>query len=295
MKPLLSAKLETFDQLKLPVLGSPKLDGIRCLIKDSIPVSRNLRPIDNEYIRKMLSHSFLEGLDGELIVGKAVGPGVYNRTNSAVRSRDGRPAFTFFVFDMWNVPFSFRERLGMAKRLADRFYAKLGEELIVPVAHDSLFSLAQVEKYEQRQLKLGYEGVMFRSPDGHYKFGRSTLREGILMKFKRFRDGEARITGIEESNENTNELEQDALGYAKRSTKKEGLRGKGMVGAILTVDLETKKPMRLAPGKMNHAQRKYYFEHPSELVGQTAHYRVFDYGAKDMPRFPQFYGIRTDL
>ena len=51
-KPMLSATCKDSSQLVYPVLVTPKLDGIRCLVKDTGVVSRTLKPIPNKYIRK---------------------------------------------------------------------------------------------------------------------------------------------------------------------------------------------------------------------------------------------------
>jgi len=45
MKPLLAAKLESLDQLRYPVLATPKLDGIRCLLWQGRAMTRKLKPI----------------------------------------------------------------------------------------------------------------------------------------------------------------------------------------------------------------------------------------------------------
>jgi DNA ligase-1 len=84
-KPMLASPAP--ETIKFPVLASPKLDGIRCIIRDGVAVSRNLKPIPNVYIQKSLAG--LPPLDGELIVGPPVGNDVWNRSNSGVMSRDG--------------------------------------------------------------------------------------------------------------------------------------------------------------------------------------------------------------
>lgn len=68
MKPMLSATLEDPLRLTWPVLGSPKLDGLRCIIKDGMALSRNLKPFRNKFVQEQLS-TLPNGLDGELIVG----------------------------------------------------------------------------------------------------------------------------------------------------------------------------------------------------------------------------------
>ena len=47
---------------------------------------------------------------------------------------------------------------------------------------------ADVKHRFEYALKEGYEGLILRSPEGKYKFGRTTIKEGNLFKVKPFRD-----------------------------------------------------------------------------------------------------------
>ena len=114
------------------------------------------------------------------------------------------------------------------------------------------------------------------------------------MKLKRFQDGEAIVTGLEEGHINENVLQRDELGRAKRTTHRQGMVPSGMVGTIIAKDAEWGE-LRIAPGLMPHSHRMFYLQHPDEIVGKTIHWRSFGYGVKEKPRFPRFYGIREDL
>src|SRR6187549_3347693 len=118
-KPMLSGKLTDPHALAYPVLASPKLDGIRCLILNGVPVSRNLKHIPNDAVRGMLTG--LPPMDGELVVGPVNGTDVFQRTSSGVMSKDGVPKFTFWVFDVITAQHTmpFNQRLEMAKSYAN--------------------------------------------------------------------------------------------------------------------------------------------------------------------------------
>ena len=66
------------DNLQYPVYVTPKLDGIRCLFKDGVALSRTLKPIPNKSIQVWAKQyaKVLEGMDGELIVGPSTSPTV---------------------------------------------------------------------------------------------------------------------------------------------------------------------------------------------------------------------------
>jgi DNA ligase-1 len=187
MKPMLSATLKNEDEIKFPVLLSPKLDGIRCVILNGIPVTRNFKHVPNRAVFNALKGLKLPPLDGELIVGDPTAEDCYRTTNSGIMSQDGEPDWVYHVFDEYHERRAFEVRLAEAKR----FIRKLGHPRIKIVPHIKARSIAEVDDYEAKMLKAGYEGIMGRDPLGYYKSGRSTMREGGLWKLKRFVDGEA--------------------------------------------------------------------------------------------------------
>ena len=77
MKPmLLPRETPDLDNLQYPVYVTPKLDGIRCLFKGGVALSRTLKPIPNKSIQAWAKKhaKILEGMDGELIVGSPTSP-----------------------------------------------------------------------------------------------------------------------------------------------------------------------------------------------------------------------------
>lgn len=286
-KPMLSASLDGVDlsTLKYPLLASPKLDGVRCLIWKGVAYSRNAKPIRNHFVQAWAKD--LHNLDGELIVGSPTDPHCLANTQSGVMSFEGEPDFKFYLFDS-------------PERICPEFESALAftaSEVFGPrislVPHARVTGPTGVQLYEEDCLAAGYEGLMLRDPAGPYKHGRSTLREGYLMKLKRFQDGEATVIALEEGHSNQNELERDELGRAKRSKVSSGLTPSGMVGTLIVND-PTWGELRLAPGTMTHAERIALLASPASIVGRTVHWRSFGYGVKDKPRFPRYYGVRDD-
>lgn len=294
MKPMLAASLDGVDlkTLRYPLLVSPKLDGVRCIVWEGVAYSRNWKPIRNRFVQTWAS-SF-HNLDGELIVGSPVHDETgepLGRTQSGVMSFDGEPNFTFHLFDTPDNHHPFTERLDQVQAEMD------GEVGIENVEHFQVVDQESLIHHEEEFLRLGYEGVMLRDPLGPYKHGRSTLREGWLMKLKRFQDGEAVVTGLEEAMHNANELQRDELGRAKRSKHQENLVPAGMVGTILALSEEWGE-LRIAPGVMTHFERTSYWNNRDKpghtIIGKTIHWRSFGYGVKDKPRFARFYGLRSE-
>lgn len=299
-KPMLSATCEDIAAVKYPVLVSPKLDGIRCIIRDGVAVSRNLKPIPNAYVQTRLK-GLPDGLDGELIVGEPTGEDVWNRSNSGVMSRDGEPSFTFWVFDV--VPsdgiFVFRDE-GFESRIEwikEAFHGESREgypvELVTQVR---AASIEQLSKLESLYVERGYEGVMLRAPNGTYKFGRSTVKEGGLMKVKRWHDAEAVIVDMVERMHNGNEATKDELGRTKRSTHKANKVGRGDMGALVCAfdDEKLMVHIRFELGTgFTDEQRGEMWSNRHRYIGRLVTYKYQALTPDGIPRFPVYKGLRN--
>jgi len=290
-KPLLSGVVD-FDKLRFPLLASPKLDGIRCLIRDEGVVSRKLKPIPNEHIRATLA-DLPVGLDGELLLRDQTAP--FREVSSAVMSRSGEPDFVYAVFD-WEG----RCGGGFARRFDRLERLDLIDDLphVEVVPHRLVDNLDDLMALHQEWCGLGYEGTMVRSLDGEYKYGRSTTNQGILLKLKNWEDEEAQVIGVVEQMHNTNEAEKDNLGRTKRSTAKAGLVGKDTLGALKCKTLRDGVLFEIGTG-FDDALRKEIWESaadgtiPAPIV--KFKHQPDPGGRKDgqAPRFPVFLGFRN--
>jgi len=273
------------DKLTYPKLASPKLDGVRCCIVDGKALSRTLKPIQNSYINQRLSRSALDGLDGELIVGHPASKSCYRDTVSGVMSVDGLPDFTFYVFDIHDHDRGFQERYAeLGRRIKDEFCVRRLPHAIV---HDE----AELLTYEAQQITEGYEGVILRGMDSPYKFGRSTVKEGFMLKVKRFVDNDAEIIGFEEEMFNGNEATTNELGRTQRSSHAAGKVGKGTLGAFLVRDATTGVEFSVGTG-LTAEERALCWRDRHALVGELIKYKSFEVGVKDRPRHPVFLGFR---
>lgn len=283
MKPMLASPAG--ELIQLPALLSPKLDGIRCLIIDGVAVGRSLKAIPNKYVQKLFGRSEFNGLDGELIVGAPTAKEVFQATSSGVMSIEGEPEVMFHVFDDFIETGGFQRRLHTAHRRIKK------SKCCVPVVHHEIQVADDLNRWEEDYLAMGYEGVMLRHPDGPYKHGRSTAKEGWLLKVKRFEDGEARIIGFSELMHNANEAKRNELGHLERSSHKAGKIGKQTLGALTVKDLKTGVEFDIGTG-FTADQRQLLWARGDDLLGKVVKYKSQPTGVKEKPRFPVFLGFR---
>lgn len=285
IRPMLAAKLEgNLSEVRLPLLASPKLDGIRAVIIDGKIMSRSMKPIPNEHVQAVFGRHDLNGLDGELILGDPRSASAFRDTTSAVMTYGGTPDVVFHAFDHYLVNGPFHARMHEVKK------AVLRHPLISLVWHAHVENVVSILALEEQWLAEGYEGIMLRDPGGRYKFGRSTLREGGLLKLKRFHDSEAVVLGVVERMHNANEAKPDERGYMKRSSHQENKVATGTMGALSVRDLASGVEFEIGTG-FSDTDRSIMWTAPP--VGKIAKYRYFPTGSKDKPRFPVFNGFRA--
>lgn len=289
MKPMLASDAK---EIKFPCYASPKLDGVRCVVKDGQLLSRTLKPIPNRHTQqKLAQHDILEGLDGELIVGSATSKDVYRTTSSGVMSSSGEPEVVLYVFDYFTQPDTPYE--ARWNNLVSFFQNKNFDGVrLLPQAW--IINQESLDEYEACCIREGYEGIMVRSPEGRYKFGRSTAKEGLLLKVKRFADSEAIITGFEELMRNHNEAERDELGHTKRSSHQENLVGGNTLGALCVQDCESGIAFKIGTGYTAQVRQELW-DKRDQLDGKIVKYKHFEIGVKDAPRFPVFLGFRNPI
>lgn len=290
MKPLLACNAPAnLNSLPYPLLASIKLDGIRCVIKDGVALSRTLKPVRNHYIQSLLGRPEFNGLDGELIVGDPAASDCMRKTNSGVMSFDGEPDFRYYAFDIWNRPgIQYKDALEALSKVANHPNIEVLQQYTVKTSNE-------VEAIERTALDDGHEGIILRRPDGAYKYGRSTTKEGFLYKLKRYLQDEAVVIGVKPLQRNTNEPEINALGYTQRSSAQAGKVDLPLLGALVvkgrfqefadvTFDIGTGFTLY---------EREFLWKQRESLLGKIVTYKFFPVGGKDKPRHPVFVSFRS--
>ena len=304
-KPMLAAKMEfsdgtpaTFSDLLFPKMGSIKLDGIRCITRNGVSLSRSFESIPNLFVQKTMA-DLPSDLDGELVtINKDGSLRTFNQIQSDIMSEDGEPNFKYMIFDYvkdsLNKDFSLR--FLDLKNLVLPHYCEI-------VDHVVLNSVEELEKYEEKIVNEGHEGVMLRTIKGPYKCGRATFKSQDLLKIKRFVDSEAVIIGFKEKFKNDNEAEVDQLGHTKRSNAKAGLIPANTLGTLLVKDMYSNVEFGIGTGiGFNDELKKTIWQNQDKYLGKIIKYRYQGVGSKldktnngVVPRIPSFQGFRSKL
>ena len=285
-KPLLAGKFDS-EKAKFPYAATPKIDGIRFLMVGGAALTRSFKPIRNEYLQKILSSNLPEGIDGELTSGST-----FQECSSIMRIK-GEPDFKVWIFDFVNPKGDvkpYKERMDELRKF-ENFNIPSYEILFPTIVSNQ----EQIDHLMINNLNAGYEGLMLRDPNGIYKFGRSSVKENILLKVKEFMDDEAEIISFREKMINTNEGLKDNFGRTKRSSCQDGLKPSGTLGGLI---LRNSEGLEFSCGSgLNDALRDEIWKNKSKYLGKLVKYKFMSKGIKDLPRHPVFMGFRdeTDL
>jgi DNA ligase 1 len=292
-KPMLAPN-ETIDikTLKYPLLASYKLDGIRCIFKDGEMYSRALKQFPNVQLINRFQHladfSKTENiiLDGELLA-KSIS---FNELSGLTRQLDHilPDDLYFYCFDAIadnNFDQPFIER---TLNLDDHLFTDvklIGQRLIDNVD--------EINKYYEEALDWGCDGLILRDPTGRYKFGRGTVKEGLIYKMKPFMTFDAQIIGIIQATEVREGAEKkiNELGRSVTSKKKDDriLIEKASAFVVMYEGKELKITIA-----MTDEEKEEVWKNQNKYIGRFIEYKGMLVGSKDLPRHPVFLRFRDD-
>ena len=137
----------------------------------------------------------------------------------------------------------------------------------------------------------GGEGLIGRNPKGRYKYGRSTPKEQFSMKFKFFQQEEFEVIGFTERMHNSNEQKRDELGYAERSSAKEGMIPMNTLGSLVLKYGDT--TFNVGTGFSDALRDEIWFNQ-EKYLGKLASIRYMSVGMDKLPRVPSFIWFRDE-
>ena len=264
------------DKADYPAFIQPKLDGVRCLFTKSGAFSRaNNQFMNVEHIEQALKPFFAKNptavLDGELYnhglkddFEKIISLVKKRKPTDADRA-EAKELVQYHVYDVASMTIG-----GYATRLnylnSDVFRGFTTWPIMqvdTQVAHD----FDDATRFHAKNLKLGYEGSIYRSWSGKYKGTRSW----DLMKFKEFHDTEATIVGYDE-------------GKGKRE---------GTLGKFIMQD-DDGNEFGCPPGKgYNFKDLTNILENIHDYIGQRATFTYFERTKAGSYRHPHYKTLRN--
>ncbi len=290
------------EKVRFPVLGSVKMDGWRAYNSSRVLFTRSNKPVPNAFTQLRLNAQAFHGLDGELCAGNPWDANLMQQSQSAFSAEHGEPEFTWQVFDIFNLDLPYEARYALLKG-ALTGTLDIGRKDFADFAWNSgirlvdqkiLLNMQELEAFEEESLIKGYEGIMLRDPQGKYKQGKSTVREGGLLKVKRYTDSEMVANGMEEQQYNGNEAFTDELGRTKRSSAQAGKVGKDTLGVLVGTDVVTGQTVRLGTG-FTDEQRLWIWRNWNKVSGTLSTYKHFAHGVKDGIRHGVWKSFRSRL
>ena len=306
-KPMLApSEQPDLEKIDYPILASFKLDGIRCIFKDGEMLSRSLKPIVNKQLQehfqplKDISKEMNIILDGELYDHTLT----FQQITSLVMTQDWKSEktikkngealyinanFMFYCFDCHKEDHIMFEHRTMIVNKLEESYPKL----IHAVEQEEVNDKKEVEYLFQTALKYGYEGLILKSADSKYKFGRATLNERTMYKVKPYETFDAQILEVIQGTEVREGAEKkiNELGNSVTSMKKDDRVLINKASAFLVKYGDHKLKVTIAA---TDAERSDMWEERDIMKGKWIEYKAMMVGAKDVPRHPVMLRFRED-
>jgi len=263
------------DKADYPAFIQPKLDGVRCLFTAKGAFSRaDNRFMNIEHIEQALKPFFAKNptavLDGELYnhglkddFEKIISLVKKKKPTDADRA-EAKELVQYHMYDVASMTIG---------TYTDRYLFILAEQSLKNKAclqiidNNLVLDFDDAVVMHKKNLKLGYEGSIYRTPSGKYKGTRSW----DLMKFKDFNDTEATIIGYE-------------IGKGKRQ---------GTLGKFIMQDDEGIE-FGCPPGKgYDYKDLANMLDNVHDYIGQRATFTYFQRTQAGSYRHPHYKCIRN--
>ena len=260
------------DKADYPAYVQPKLDGVRCLFTAKGAFSRaNNQFMNVQHIEQALKPFFAKNptavLDGELYNHGLKDD--FEKIISLVKKKkptdndraEAAELVQYHVYDVASMTIAtYSIRLNFINDLTYTYPICKVDTKVALDFDDAI-------KIHKKNLKLGYEGSIYRSMNGKYKGTRSW----DLMKFKDFHDDEATIIGYD-------------LGQGKRE---------GTLGKFIMMDDDGNK-FGCPPGKgYNYKDLANMLNNITDYIGERATFTYFERTKAGSYRHPHYKCLRN--
>ncbi len=297
------------DEIKYPLLASYKLDGIRCLFIKGEMLSRSLKPIQNKQLREKLQpladysreHNLI--LDGEIyspdITFQAITTFVMTKdfTDPKTVKKNGGEVYQipedlkFYCFDCVKND-NFEEEFSIRQRRIKNIYLD-NSALVHQCEQAPLSTSLSVNHYFETALEEGYEGLILKDPNGRYKCGRGTIKEGLIYKVKPFLTFDAEIIGVVQATEVDPKAEKK-INELGRSVTSKKLQDRLLIAKAAAFEVEYEGKILKVVLAMTDEEKEAVWANREAYKGKIIEYKGMLVGSKDVPRHPVMIRFRED-
>jgi DNA ligase-1 len=283
------------EDMKLPLIVSKKLDGIRCIFKDGQMLTSHLKQFPNVQLAKRFEYLIhLSKQDNIILDGELLAKSLsFNELSGLCRRLEEKlpDDLMFYCFDMvtkehFDIPFE--ERLEQIQGVELSFIP------FVALPQYKMNSYEEIKSFYEKALTTGKcDGLILRNPRGKYKLGRATVKEALIYKLKPFRTFDAHILDVLEGTIVKPQAEKtiNELGNSVTSKKKGDRLPSGKASDFVVMHEGHKLKVAIA---MTDEEKKEVWLNKETYIGRWIEYKGMLIGAKDLPRHPVFLRFRRD-
>lgn len=274
---LASSDMPNLSAITYPLYVQPKLDGFRAVyIPDQGFISRSGKQFRNDNLKtyfKALENVTDYVLDGELYIH---GEEFKDLTSTINKSDVSIKNLVYTVYDIIPVEdwqnqkctLEYEDRLKLVREVLNTQVCDFSK--VRDIATDLVEDFREAKNIYKEYLDDEYEGIIVRNPKSLYKWGRSTLRSGELLKIKPFQSEDLKIVGM----------------FAGEGQFEDCLGG-------IVCALPNGKEVRVGSG-FSVDSRKEMWDNKNDFIGKTAEIKYMEYTPEGSLRHPIFIRIRTD-
>ncbi|MFW6017001.1 MAG: hypothetical protein ACOCRK_11230, partial [bacterium] len=162
---------------------------------------------------------------------------------------------------------------------------------LTPVKNIYLNSPEEVINNFNTAIEKGYEGLILKHPNGYYKYGRATVKQGLMYKIKPFNTYDLIVLGVKERLENINESIINELGYKKKNKTINGGVPTGIASCFSTKYKDEPLDVTITG---TEAFRRDIWENKESYIGRIIEVKAMELGSKKVLRHPTFVRFRDD-
>lgn len=296
----MTAKNTAIKDLRLPVMISNKLEGVRGEFTPEGLKTRPFKKFNNKNLELFFAEVSLYCKKHKVYLeGEFYKHGMVFSDISSICRRGNHPdtdQLEFHVFDFYAEHMSdmkFKYRYNMLCNIVKKIHLPF-----VKVAHQITITTSKdvIQAYYEDALVAGYEGLCFKDPEGTYKFGRSTHREQKFLRIKPEDTFDGKVIDIVERMENLVESVPNELGYMSKYQDKDQKAPTGMAAVAITECADFEEPVRVTLSRnLTDADRYEIWGNRESYIGNHLRFVGLPVAGMNQPRAPRFDAWRPDL